>query len=72
MSKIYDRIKGEIDAKRCPVHHKKPNISIANDNVMMVCCCTAFEVECYARIIEILSSEVKKSKKELEDSSIAP
>ena len=54
---IYARIKTQVESEPCPVHHKYPIASIVNDNVVLTCCCTDFEIDCYNEIIDILQGK---------------
>ena len=57
---IYARIKTQVESEPCPVHHKYPIASIVNDNVVLTCCCTDFEIDCYNEIIDILQGKAVK------------
>ena len=63
MSKFYERIKATVEEKTCPRHNKNQIVNVDNNNVMMSCCCSGFEIECYNLVIEILSREVAARKK---------
>ncbi len=51
---FYARIKLQVENRSCPVHHRFPVAHILNDNVVLTCCCTDFEMDCYNEILDIL------------------
>ncbi len=55
---IYARIKSQVESEPCPVHHKFPVANVLYDNVVLTCCCTDFEIDCYNEIIAILQGKV--------------
>ena len=54
MMRFYNDAKALLENTRCPVHKKKPKISVLNGNISISCCCDAFETECFENIKQLL------------------
>jgi hypothetical protein len=56
-------VKFVIDLTTCPVHDKKAEIEIKDNQITFKCCCIDFKITCLRTLIKLFESDVDHIKK---------